>query len=185
MLSQLIGVRSGIPEVAVRTVVAGVNQSEAVVRLAVFFPPIVALDDVVVDAVVMGGQGGLVDGAVVPIEPARHACQGDLEVVAVFAVPARDVPAGKRALMGDRLDFLRASNPLDWPRMAALVEHLGLGGELAAGVLSSRANTVLNYEPLPEINADSEEAEKLLREEFGAEEAEKIMREVKEPRGHG
>jgi hypothetical protein len=71
---------------------------------------------------------------------------------------------GKQALIGDQLTFLRASNPLDWPRMAALIEKLGVSGDLAAGVLSSRASSALAYEPPAEIAADSDEVRKLLRE---------------------
>jgi transcriptional regulator with XRE-family HTH domain len=82
-----------------------------------------------------------------------------------------DWAAGNRAIMGDQLDFIRASNPLDWPQMAALIEHLDVGGnrDLAAGLLWSRG-AVGEYEPPPEINA----------EDLSEEDVAEIMRDVKD-----
>jgi transcriptional regulator with XRE-family HTH domain len=74
-----------------------------------------------------------------------------------------DWATGRRALSGDQLDFVRASNPLDWPRMAELIEHLRIGDkpDLAAGVLASRGSPVGHYEPAPEVSA--EEAAEIYR----------------------
>jgi transcriptional regulator with XRE-family HTH domain len=52
-----------------------------------------------------------------------------------------DWATGKRPLIGDALDFVRDSNPLDWPNMQAAIEELGVGGDLAAGLLWSRSRS--------------------------------------------
>lgn len=58
---------------------------------------------------------------------------------------------GRRALIGDQLDFVRASNPLEWPQMEKLIQRLGVTGDLAAGVLHSRSG-IGQYEPAPDIS---------------------------------